>query len=191
MPRKQRTWFPGAIYHITCRGNRKTPIFHEREDYLYYLYLLRKTNKRHPFNLHAYCLMPNHTHLLLETTVSPPGEAMGYLNTQYAKYINRKYDQVGHVFQGRYGASLIDSMMYLIDVSRYIHQNPVAAKMVCNAEDYEWTSYRHYISVGIDQGVKVKTDYILSQFPSPKQDNYKSFIEGAEYGEIVRRTPVL
>ncbi|MDV2687007.1 transposase, partial [Alkalihalophilus lindianensis] len=92
--------------------------------------LLAETMNSYPFRLHAFCLMTNHTHLQIETMETPLSTIMKYLNMKYAKYVNKKYDFSGHVFEKRYGAELLDFPEYEIDVSKYIHLNPVAAGMV-------------------------------------------------------------
>ncbi len=130
MPRKRRVWFPGAIYHITARGNRRDAIFRDVIDYRMYLKLLRNVRNRYPFILHSYCLMQNHLHLQLETIDHPTHFIIRDLHTEYAIYFNRKYDLIGHVFQGRYGAKLILDDDYFLTVSKYIHLNPVKANIV-------------------------------------------------------------
>ncbi|MFC7393564.1 transposase [Scopulibacillus cellulosilyticus] len=175
MSRKPRIWYPGAMYHITCRGNRKTDIFHDREDRDTYLTLLEKTRERYPFYLLSYCLMTNHIHLQSKTIYTKSNVIMQYLNSLYASYINKKYDYAGHVFQGRYGAELTDSMKYLLDVSRYIHLNPVEAGMISSPEQYQWSSCRAYTTN--EKNPHVQTSHILSFFPNPQKQNYKLFIE--------------
>ncbi|MTT32358.1 transposase [Terrilactibacillus sp. BCM23-1] len=178
MARKKRIWFPGAKYHITSRGIRKMPLFYDEEDREEYLRLLEETKYRIPFYLHAYCLMTNHIHLQIETLDHPTGHIIKHLHFKYAKYFNKKYDYTGHVFESRYGAELIDSIDYELDVNKYIHLNPVRAKMVFDLSDYPWSSYGFYI--GSKSGSMVTTDRILSFFPEPKVENYIKFILGCQ-----------
>lgn len=146
MFRKLRTWYPGAKYHITSRGNRRLAIFYDGFDRSAYLELLEEARKFYPFYLHSYCLMTNHIHLLIETIQHHPKEMMKMLNSRYAMYFNKRHHLVGHVFQGRYGAELIEASDYLLDSSRYIHLNPARASMVKSPEVYPWSSYYAYVS---------------------------------------------
>jgi putative transposase len=175
MARKHRICFPNAMYHITNRGVRKMIIFYDDDDYVKYLEFLEETRERHPFLLHSYCLMTNHVHLQLQTIKDPISLIMQHLNTKYAKYFNKRHDLVGHVFQGRYGAELVDSIQYELDVSKYIHLNPVEAHMVNKPEDYPWSSYRAYILS--ENNPHVYTQRILSHFPAPHSYYYQKFTE--------------
>ncbi|MEH6907546.1 transposase [Neobacillus drentensis] len=177
MSRKHRVWFPGAKYHITNRGNRRSSIFYDDFDYEAYLQLLEEACRYFPFHLHAYCLMTNHIHLQIETIHHHPKDMMKMLNSRYAMYFNKRHRLVGHVFQGRYGAELIDSSDYLLDASRYIHLNPVDANMVKSPEDYKWSSYTAYVTDSVNP--HITTTKILSHFPEPKKENYRKFVEGS------------
>lgn len=175
MPRKRRVWFPNAMYHVVNRGVRKLTIFYEEEDFLRYLQILEEAKERFPFLLHAYCLMTNHVHLLIQTKTNPLSEIMWDINSKYAKYFNRKYDLVGHIFQDRYWAELIDSLKYELDVSKYIHLNPIEAHIVTKPEDYKWSSYRAYVFYQYNP--YVYTDKILSHFSTPAPFYYQKFVE--------------
>jgi putative transposase len=177
LSRKHRVWFPGAKYHITNRGNRRSSIFYDDFDYEAYLRLLEEACRYFPFHLHAYCLMTNHIHLQIETIHHHPKDMMKMLNSRYAMYFNKRHRLVGHVFQGRYGAELIDSSDYLLDASRYIHLNPVDANMVKSPEDYKWSSYTAYVTDSVNP--HITTTKILSHFPEPKKENYRKFVEGS------------
>lgn len=133
MVTKKRPWFPGACYHITNRGNNKQKIFLDDDDYKMYMYFVKDTLKFYEelnFKLISYCLMPNHIHLLLKTDSQDPAVFMRRLNSLYAKYFNNKYEYVGHLFQGRYFSNIITSDYELLEVSKYIHLNPVKANIV-------------------------------------------------------------
>ncbi|WP_096203280.1 transposase [Bacillus sp. FJAT-45350] len=175
MVRKSRVWFPHAMYHITNRGNRRTALFLDKDDRLSYLDILEETRNRFPFYLHTYCLMTNHIHLQLQTIHDPIHLIMKQLNTNYAKYFNKKHHYVGHVFQGRYGAELIDSREYELEASKYIHLNPYEAKMVVKPENYPWSSYRAYIFR--EANFHVQTERILSYFPHPQSFHYQQYVE--------------
>lgn len=175
MARKLRGWFPGAKFHITSRGNRKSSLFFDDDDYLFYLSLLKETQSTYPFILHTYCLMPNHIHLQLETIETPLTPIMKNLNTKYAKKFNKKYEFSGHVFEKRYNAVLIDSPDYELTVSKYIHLNPFKAGMVAEPEDYPWSSCRSYL-LG-DESSLIDTKQVLSYFPNPFFKNYHAFVK--------------
>ncbi|WP_066067375.1 transposase [Neobacillus soli] len=175
MVRSVRTWFEGAKYHVTSRGIRKSSLFYEDEDYQKYLAIVDNTKTHYPFDLHTYCLMTNHIHLQLETITTPLSIIMKMINTKYAKYFNKKYGFSGHVFEKRYGDELLNSPEYEIDVSKYIHLNPVEAGMVAAPEDYPWSSYRAYVrSVQIPL---INTSPLLSYFPEPATQQYENYMK--------------
>lgn len=145
MPRGPRIQFPGGVYHVICRGNNRERIFRDDSDRGRYLRLLRDYRDRWNIVIHAYVLMPNHAHLLIETPARPLGEFMRGLNTAYTMGFNRRHGRVGHVFQGRYKSHLVEKDAYLLELTRYIHLNPVRAGLVDRPERYPWSSYREYI----------------------------------------------
>lgn len=148
MASPKRPWVSGAIYHITNRGNRQEIIFRESIDYIVYLGILKETLKFYEndnYKLISYCLMSNHVHLLLKTGTKDPSFFMRRINSMYARYFNSKYQYIGHLFQGRYFSNLINNVIELLEVSRYIHLNPVRAKMVDSPEKYMWSSYNKII----------------------------------------------
>ncbi|OGH56792.1 MAG: hypothetical protein A3G34_14885 [Candidatus Lindowbacteria bacterium RIFCSPLOWO2_12_FULL_62_27] len=145
MPRKHRIHFPGACYHALNRGNRREPLFLESRDYQYFLESIVLVQKRYAFRVYAFCLMPNHFHLIIEVGHVPLSTIMRSLLTRYAQYFNRKYHKVGHVFQGRYRAILCQKEAYLLELMRYIHMNPVRAGLVSRPEKWRWSSYRDYV----------------------------------------------
>lgn len=175
MARKNRVWYPGAMYHITSRGNRRGALFYDHEDHLMYLELLEETRRRYPFHLHAYCLMTNHIHLQLETIDHHLQHIMKKLNFRYAIYFNKRHNYVGHAFQGRYGAEIIETKEYQLETNRYIHLNPVEANMVISPEDYRWSSYSTYVT-NIDNP-HVTTEKMLNYFPEPVKCNYRKFVK--------------
>ena len=148
MASPKRPWVSGAIYHITNRGNRQEIIFRENIDYIVYLGILKETLKFYQddnYKLISYCLMSNHVHLLLKTGTKEPSFFMRRINSMYARYFNSKYQCIGHLFQGRYFSNLINNVIELLEVSRYIHLNPVRAKMVDSPEKYMWSSYNKIV----------------------------------------------
>lgn len=145
MARPLRVEYEGAFYHVTSRGNEKKEIFSNTDDYEKFKSYLWEAREKFGFKLHAYVLMINHFHLLIETPEANLNRLMHYLNGSYTGYYNRKNGRVGHLFQGRYKAILVDRDSYLVELSRYMHLNPVRAGMVEKPEDYQYSSYRSYI----------------------------------------------
>lgn len=178
VPRKPRIWYPGAMYHITARGNRKHAIFHENKDYWKYLNLLENAQKNHSFTLHSYCLMPNHIHLQLETSDTSTSILMKEIQMNFAIYYNKKYDYVGHVFQDRYHAKLIESEVYFLMVNRYIHRNPLEGNIVTTLKNYPWSSYPSYLTS--HNSPLISKNKTLQFFPSTTKNTYQQYIEEKE-----------
>lgn len=145
MARKKRIWYPGAQYHVMTRGNRRTNLFKKSEDFYEYIKILFDIKQRFPFKLYAYCLMDNHIHLQIKTQEAKLSTIMQQINTIYSRYFNQEYNLVGHTFQGRYRAELIETDAYMLETNRYIHNNPVHAKMVKSPLDYKWSSYFAFV----------------------------------------------
>jgi len=145
MARPLRLQYSGALYHITARGNERKNIYRTDEDRHVFLALLAQAIERYRLILHAYILMDNHYHLLLETTEANLSLAMRHLNGGYTTYFNRSHNRIGHLFQGRYKAILVEKESYLLELSRYIHLNPIRAKMKFKLDQYPWSSYQDYI----------------------------------------------
>ncbi|CAN5522306.1 hypothetical protein BH09BAC6_BH09BAC6_08020 [soil metagenome] len=150
-----------TYYHIYNRGNNRGPIFFESENYTYFLYLFKNHVAPH-CEVHAYCLMPNHFHFFIRVNDKLPFEK-GIKNffIAYAKAINKRYNRVGSLFQGRYKASEITSDGYYTTIITYIHQNPVVAKLVKNLKDYRFSSYASYLS---DKPTMIKKQEVLDWF---------------------------
>jgi putative transposase len=145
MAGKPRIHFPGALYHVITRGNRRQGIFLDEKDLQRFLTYLSDCKSKFPFHLYAYALMENHLHLLIEVEEIPLGSIMQSLLFGYTRYFNRRYGQVGHLFQGRYKAILCDKDPYLLELVRYIHLNPVRAKILKRPEEYVWTGHLSYL----------------------------------------------
>jgi len=145
MARPLRISFPGAFYHITARGNEKKAVFQSRRDREKFLEYLETATERYDAAIHAYCLMDNHYHLLVETPAGNISQIMHHINGAYTTYVNVKRARSGHLFQGRYKAILVEKDEYAKELSCYIHLNPVRAKMVETPEQYEWSSYLCYV----------------------------------------------
>lgn len=141
MARPLRIEYPGAVYHITSRGNEKKPIFKADQDRLNFLNTLLHVNKRYNWVCHAYCLMTNHYHLLIETPDGNLALGMRQLNGVYTQLFNKWHGRNGHLLQGRYKSILIQKDSHLLEVCRYVVLNPVRATMVEKPEEYLWSSY--------------------------------------------------
>ena len=142
MTRPLRIEFAGALYHVTSRGDRREDIYLDDADRERFLGVLAEVCERHRWVCHAYCLMSNHYHLLVETREATLGKGMRQLNGVFTQRFNRRHHRVGHVFQGRYKAILVDKDSYLVELARYMVLNPVRAAMVRSARDWPWSSYR-------------------------------------------------
>ncbi|WP_428033655.1 REP-associated tyrosine transposase [Amphritea sp.] len=179
MARPLRIEFAGALYHVTARGNARAPIYFSDEDRDAFLTLLAEVCNRFNWACHAYCLMDNHYHLLIETADANLSKGMRQLNGVFTQYINRTHSRVGHLFQGRYKAILVEKDSYLQELSRYIVLNPVRARMVYNAEEWPWSSYR--AMVGLSEPRSCLTlEAVLSVFglkQEKAQQMYRLFVD--------------
>jgi putative transposase len=144
MARPLRVEFPGALYHVIVRGNERKAVFRDDRDREDYLRRLAHYAQKFEFRVLAYCLMDNHIHLAIEAGKVPLSRIMACLQSSYTQYFNRRHRRVGHLFQGRYKAWLIEKDLYALALLRYIHENPVKAKIVARPQEYEWSSDRLY-----------------------------------------------
>jgi putative transposase len=174
MTRPLRTEFAGALYHVTSRGDRQEDIYLDDEDRKMYLEVLSEVCERFNWVVHAYCLMTNHYHLLIETPDSNLSKGMRQLNGVYTQRFNRKHNRVGHVFQGRYKAIIVQKESYLLELARYIVLNPVRAEMVRSAKDWPWSSYRATAGL-INANKWLTVNWILSSFSRKKTDAIKLY----------------
>ncbi len=179
MARPVRLEFPGALYHITSRGDRREDIYDNDEDRKIFLALLTDVCQTHNWVCHAYCLMGNHYHLLIETPDGNLAKGMRQLNGVYTQTYNRVHDRAGHVFQGRYKAILVEKDNYLLELARYIVLNPVRAGMVRSAKDWPWSSYR--ATAGQSRGILcLNVEWLLSVFAKRKStavERYKKYVQ--------------
>ena len=186
MARPLRVEYPGAFYHVINRGNNQEKIFNNDRDKEKFLEYLEKASERFSIIFHTYCLMSNHFHLLVETPEPKLSVAMQWINVSYATYFNRKGGRHGHLFQGRFKAILIDADEYLKHLSRYIHLNPVRAKMASTPSEYKWSSYSAFTGK-IKAPQFLEINWLLSNFGKSKKEaqrNYKDFVEGADIKTI-------
>lgn len=184
MVKKKLIWYPGAMYHLTSRGNRKSDIFKDKNDYLIYLEVLKEAIKyyNNSYEVIAYSLMTNHVHLQIKTGGLHIWYLMSRINKNYARNFNNKYNFVGHVFQARYNGELIESDEYILAASRYIYLNPVRANMVQEPENYRWSSYGVYL--GIRKENIIHSEILLSHFRGDKRELYRRYVED----EIIKGT---
>jgi REP element-mobilizing transposase RayT len=181
--RPLRIEYPGAVYHVICRGNNRQSIFKDDRDRRRYLDKLLYYCELKEVSLLCYCLLSNHIHLLLETPQGNLSRLMQPFQTSYTVYFNRRHHRSGHVFEQRYKAFLIDRDNYLLQVSRYIHRNAVGAKLVQRPQDYEWSSYSAYVNGRRIRGLT--TSPVLEQLGGNQRDqirNYRKYVENAAEG---------
>jgi len=177
MARRPRIHFAGALYHVISRGNRRQGIFRDEKDLKRLLTYLSHCKIRFPFRLYAYALMKNHIHLFLEVERVPLSKIMQSLLFRYTQYFNRRYRQVGHLFQGRYKAIVCDKDAYLLELARYIHLNPVRARVVKRPEDYVWTGHLSYL--GKREEDLIDEGFVLDQLGgnrSSARRRYRRFV---------------
>ena len=182
MVRQLRVEFENAFYHITSRGNLRDNIFYGAADRERFLSILSRTKERYGFLLHAYALMDNHYHLLIETPKANVSQIMQNINTSYTVYVNRRYQRSGHLLQGRFKGIIVDKDKYLIALSRYIHLNPVRVGLVKRPAEYPWTSYRAFVDRKAENSL-VDTGDTLSYFSKYRRRAvraYRKFVEGDE-----------
>jgi len=180
MARPLRIEYEGAFYHVTARGNEKRKIFFSKSDYLRFKDDLKEAQGKYGCLVHSYVLMTNHYHLLIETPKANLAKVMHAINGSYTGYVNRKRRRSGHLFQGRYKAILIDRDRYLLELSRYVHLNPLRAEAVAKPEDYPYSSYRSYVSK--EKDAIVYRDLILGMISKGRKGapmRYRAFVEGA------------
>lgn len=184
MARPVRIEYEGAFYHVTSRGNERDAVFFEKEDYGKFKDYLKGACEKFGVIIHAYVLMTNHYHLLIETPEGNLSRVMHYVNGAYTTYINIKGKRSGHLFQGRYKSIVVDRDSYLLELSRYIHLNPVRAGMVNQASDYAYSSYNAYLKAAQDE--VVYRDLIWGMLSKRKKDaveKYRRFVENTEAPE--------
>lgn len=184
MARPLRIEYSGGFYHVTSRGNERKDIFKSRKDREKFLSYLDSAVERYGAVIHAYCLMTNHYHLLIETPRGNLSQIMRHINGAYTTYFNVKRKRSGHLFQGRYKAIVVEADEYALELSRYMHLNPVRAGMVSRPQDHEWSSYRSYAGLAV-KPQWLTQEVILGSFGQGNgKAGYRSFVEsliGATY----------
>lgn len=178
MARPLRIEFPGALYHVTARGDQRGAIYRDDTDRYIWLEVLGLVCARFHFVVHAYCQMTNHYHLMIETVDGNLAEGMRQLNGIYSQRLNRRHDLVGHVFQGRYHAVLVQKEAHLLELARYIVLNPLRARIVDSVDDWHWSSH-HFMLDPAGTPAWLDIDWLLGQFggaPGHAASAYRQFV---------------
>ncbi len=173
MPRMARKVSSTKVYHIIFRGNDKQDIFFDSQDYKKYLKEITVTKEKYQYEILAYCLMSNHAHLIVFDKNDNLSKAMQSLAVAYSSYFSKKYDKVGHLFQNRFHSRNVETKEYLLQLCRYIHQNPVKAK-IDTVDNYKWSSYKEYINLDLDERI-TNINTILPMFGNNKQEAIRNF----------------
>ena len=176
MARPLRIEYPGAVYHVTSRGNARQDIVGNERDRSAFLTLLAHVIDRYGWLCHAYCLMDNHYHLLLETPKPNLSLGMRQLNGRYTHAFNRRHQRVGHLFQGRFTAILVEKEAHLLELCRYVVLNPVRARLVTHPRLWTWSSYRGTAGE-IAAPVWLTTDWVLGQFGARTREAQRRYCE--------------
>lgn len=181
MARPLRIQYPEAFNHITSRGNERKAIFRNDRDRKKFLSYLETAHVRYGAIIHVYCLMDNHYHLLVETPRGNLSQILHHINGAYTTYFNVKRQRCGHLFQGRYRAILVERDAYCMELSRYIHMNPLRAGLVKNLAAYPWSSYPHYVGLK-EKPPWLETGCILGYFGQEErqaQKRYRNYVHEA------------
>ena len=187
MARPLRIEHEGALYHVTSRGNERKAIFKDNQDRELFLNILNKVNDRYHCLCYTYCLMNNHYHLIVETSDGNLAQGMRQLNGVYTQASNRKHGRMGHLFQGRYKAILVQKESYLLEDFRYVVLNPVRAKAVDRPEEWKWSSYR--AMGGLERPHPcLTTDWVLGQWGERRGQagkKYREFVKAGIGGQSI------
>ena len=179
MARPLRIEFPGAVYHVTSRGNSRASIYADDNDRLRFLAVLAEVVKRYNWLCHAYCLMDNHYHLLIETPEGNLSAGMRQLNGVYTQTYNRSHQATGHLFQGRYKAILVEKENHLLELCRYVVLNPQRAGINVEPKNYRWSSYPATVDL-VQKPDFLSCDWLLANFANkkgPAQVRYCQFVK--------------
>lgn len=181
MARPLRIEFPGALYHVTSRGDAREAIYRSNADRHAWLEILAETCRRFQWRSHGWCQMTNHYHLVVETAEGNLSRGMRQLNGVYTQHVNRAHARTGHAFQGRYHAVLVERETHLLELARYVVLNPVRAGMVDDAARWPWSSYRAFIGSAAAPPW-LETDWMLSQFGRERPSAVRRFVEFVRAG---------
>lgn len=194
--RQPRIHTPNTIHHVMVRGNNRQRIFYGEDFFFHFLKIINESVAKLDYKILAYCLMTNHVHLIIRVNNSPLSDVMQNINFRYARWANKKQNRIGHLFQGRYRSIEVKDEMYLINLCRYVHLNPVSAKMVTHTSDYRWSSHINYITRHhpewmdcnfIIEAIQNKTSLSYSCFidQPTEMDAWKPVFSLSESGKII------
>jgi len=178
MARPIRIEYAGALYHVTSRGDRREDIYLDDEDRLIWLAVFSDVCSRFNWRCHAWCLMDNHYHIVVETIDGNLSQGMRQLNGVFTQKSNRRHGRVGHVFQGRYKAVLVQKECYLLELARYVVLNPIRAGMVSDMLDWKWSSYLAMVG-DVPASDWLEMDWVLNHFGRSRRSavvNYHNFV---------------
>ncbi|MDD2447659.1 MAG: transposase [Tissierellia bacterium] len=175
MGRKPRLEYPGGVYHLIQRGNNRGFIFDNDEEKEFFISLLKEYSEKFEFEIYGYVIMSNHYHLIIKLSEAPLKDIMHRINNKFSRTFNKKYNRTGHVFENRYKGILVIDDKYLLSLLRYVHQNPVIAKMCKNIKDYPWSSDKLYRDNLYEDIVNI--DFILNILSENRAKALKSYIE--------------
>ncbi len=179
MARKPRIHLKGAVYHVMLRGNDGQQIFFDKADYKHFEKLIIEGLERFKHRIHGYCWMSNHVHMIVQVNQIPLSKIMQNLSFRYTRWINKRLNRIGHLFQGRYKAILIDADAYLLELIRYIHLNPVRSGLSDHPDLYHWSGHRPYLE--LESVNWLTTDWVLRRFSKNRSqaiNEYKRFTTG-------------
>ena len=179
--RPLRIEFPGGLYQVTSRGDRREDIYLNNGDRQRWFDLLGEVCERYNWMCHAYCLMDNHFHIVIETIDGNLSAGMRQLNGVYTQWHNRTHGRVGHVFQGRFKAIILQREAYLLELARYVVLNPVRAGMCATAEQWPWSSYRAMLGQ-VTRPAWLHTDWLLAQFGAARAQGIANYIDHVRAG---------
>jgi putative transposase len=184
MSRPLRIEWPGALHHVTARGDRREPIVEDDTDRDAWVALLDQTCRRFDWLMHAWCMMGNHYYLLVETPDANLSHGMRHLNGVWSQRFNRRHGRVGHVFQGRFKAIFVERQSYLLELARYIVLNPLRADLVALPEQWPWSSFQGTVSPHgiVDGQVRCHSDWLLAQFAARRSQAVARFIDFVRAG---------
>lgn len=181
MARPLRIEFPGALYHVTSRGDAHEAIYRNDADRRAWLRILAETCKRFCWRSHGWCQMANHYHLVVETPEGNLSRGMRHLNGVYTQHVNRVHERTGHVFQGRYHAVLVERDTHLLELARYVVLNPVRAGIVEDVAQWPWSSYRTFVGRAV-ASPWLETGWMLSQFGDERSSAVRRFVDFVRAG---------
>lgn len=181
MPRQARKLSSTGIYHIMLRGINRQQIFEDKEDYRKFIKILEKCKKASEFKLYSYCLMRNHVHLIIKVEKEPLDVVFKRICGRYAYWFNTKYQRVGHLFQDRFRSEPIENETYILNVLRYIHQNPIKAGYSKEIKEYPYSSYNCYVE---ENNCLVDIDFVLNFINIKQFEKHQNIIEEGNYLDI-------